>query len=170
MFKENDLVMYGQTGVCKIQEVTKLDWSAAEQDRLYYVLKPLYSDDAVYVPVDNDKVFMRKLMTRKQVDDLIDTMPSVQAEIFKARSIQQLSRYYQDAINSHESMDLIKLTKSIHMKKEAAIKKNRHLGQVDIRFMKYAESLLFGEFAAVLGIPIEDVTGYIENRIKGSKS
>ena len=39
-------------------------------------------------------------------------------------------------------------------------------GTVDERFMKRAEELLFGELAAALGIPREEVPRYIEARLE----
>lgn len=109
-------------------------------------------------------------MSRQEVLDLIDSMPEVESKVFKASSIQQLSRYYQAAIDSHECSELVRLTKSIHLKQEAADKNKKQLGQIDIRYMEHAEDLLFGEIAAVLDIPRDSVVEYIEKRIESKKS
>ena len=55
---------------------------------------------------------------------------------------------------------------SIDMKKIDAMKHNRHLGQIDKKFMKRAEDLLFGEFAAALNISREEVQSYIQTRLQ----
>ncbi len=165
MYKIGDLIMYGVRGVCRVKEITELDWSSAEQGRKYYVLEPLYKDDLIYVPIDNVKVFMRPVMSREEVLALIDSMPEIEADTRKARSIQQLARIYQAAIDSHESEDLVKLTKSIHLKKVAAEKQNKQLGQIDVRYMEHAENLLFSEIAAVLDIPRDSVKQFIEDRL-----
>ena len=169
MFAVGDLIVYGARGVCRVKDITTLDWNAAETDRKYYVLEPLFKDDVIYVPVDNKKVYMRPVMSEQEILDLIDHMPDVESEIYKARSIKQLSRYYQAAIDSHECADLIRLTKSIHKKKEAADAQNKQLGQIDVRYMNHAEDLLFGEIAAVLDIPRDKVVSFIEERIKENK-
>jgi CarD family transcriptional regulator len=165
MFEIGDLVMYGARGVCRVKEITELDWSSADQGRKYYVLDPLYKADVLYVPIDNDKVFMRHVMSREEVLALIDSMPDIEVDTRKARSIQQLARFYQAAIDSHECEDLVKLTKSIHRKKKAAEKQNKQLGQIDVRYMQHGEDLLFGEIAAVLEIPRESVVSYIDERL-----
>lgn len=169
MFAVGDLIVYGARGVCRVRDITTLDWSGADGEREYYVLEPLFKDDVIYVPVDNDKVYMRPVMSRQEVLDMIDHMPEVESEIYKASSIQQLSRYYQSAIDSHECADLIRLTKSIHMKKEAADAQNKLLGQIDVKYMNHAENLLFGEIAAVLDIPRDEVESFIDKRIKEKK-
>ncbi len=166
MYQIGDLIMYGARGACRVKEITELDWSSADNGREYYVLEPLYKDDVIYVPVDNTKVFMRPIMSEQEVLDLIDSMPEIESEIYKASSIQQLARFYQAAIDSHECRELVKLTKSIYLKKVAADKQNKQLGQIDIRYMTHAEDLLFGEIAAVLGIPRDKVVEYIDNRLK----
>lgn len=166
MFEIGDLIMYGVRGVCRVKDITKLDWDAADKKRDYYVLEPLFKSDTIYVPVDNDKVYMRPVMSEQEIYDLIDSMPEIESKIYKASSIQQLSRHYQAAIDSHDCSELVKLTKSIHLKEEAADKNNKQLGQIDVRYMSHAEDLLFGEIAAVLNIPREDVEEYIEKRIE----
>ena len=168
MFKQGDRIMYNDLGVCEITDITTVEWNQDDAGRLYYVLRPLYKDDMIYAPVDNDKIYMRPIMTKKEIHELIDMMPDVDAGNYEARSIQQLSREYRSAINTHESIDLIRLTKSIHMKMEKAIKNNKHVGQIDMRFMRHAEDILFGEIAAVLNIPRDDVESYIEDRIGSS--
>ena len=41
----------------------------------------------------------------------------------------------------------------------------RNFGQVDARFMKRAETLLYGELSVALGIPFEEVQPYLPSRI-----
>ena len=164
MFEVDDLIVYGGTGVCKVEAISEMDFGP--KDKLYYVLQPLYQNGTIYAPTDNEKVYMRLIMSPEQADELIDKMPHVESEVFKSSSIQQLSKHYQSVLDTHDSIELIRLTKSIHKKKEDAVKQNRHLGKIDKKFMKRAESLLFGEIAAALAIPIDEVQTYIAGRIR----
>ena len=58
MYKVDDLIMYGGTGVCKVEAITRPDFEEPDENRLYYVLQPLYQSGTIYAPIDNDKVFM----------------------------------------------------------------------------------------------------------------
>lgn len=165
MYEINDLIMYGSTGVCKVSDITTPEFAADDEDNLYYVLKPLYQSGVIYAPVNNEKVFMRPVITEAEAKDLIDNIPQIHTEIYKNSSMQQLTKYYQSILDTHRCSDLLKLTKSIHQKKVDAMKQNRHLGQIDKKFMKRAEDLLFGEFAAALNISREDVQSYIQERL-----
>jgi len=166
MYEIDDLIMYGSTGVCKVSDITNPGFSDADGDKLYYVLEPLYQSGVIYAPVDNEKVFMRHVISENEAKDLIDSIPEIHTEIYKNSSMQQLTKHYQSILDTHGCKELLTLTKSIYMKKMDAIKNNRHLGQIDKKFMKRAEDLLFGEFAAVLHISREEVERYIQNRLE----
>lgn len=164
MYEVDDLIMYGSTGVCRILDITTQEFN--NEDKLYYVLEPLYQSGVIYAPVDNEKVFMRPVISEEEAKNLIDTIPEIHTEIYRNSSMQQLTKYYQSIIDTHKCLDLLKLTKSIHQKKMDALAQNRHLGQIDKKFMKRAEDLLFGEFAAALQISKDDVQDYIQKRLE----
>jgi len=164
MYEVDDLIMYGSTGVCRILDITTQVFN--NEDKLYYVLEPLYQSGVIYAPVDNEKVFMRPVISEEEAKNLIDTIPEIHTEIYRNSSMQQLTKHYQSILDTHKCLDLLKLTKSIHQKKMDALAQNRHLGQIDKKFMKRAEELLFGEFAAALQISKDDVQEYIQKRLE----
>ena len=73
MYNIDDLIMYGTTGVCKVSDIRKSDFAGGDEDRLYYVLEPLYQSGVIYAPVDNQKVFMRAVISEDEAKDLIDS-------------------------------------------------------------------------------------------------
>ena len=165
MFQVGDLIVYGNTGVCLVSEITCGDLSGCGGERQFYVLKPLYQKCTISAPVDSDKVFMRPIISREEADRLIDTIPHRNVRAYHDPVLRQLTRYYEDKLRSHDCGELIDLTMSIRAKRELAAGQKRKLGSVDERFMKRAEELLFGEFAAALEIRPGDVPDYIRSRI-----
>ena len=164
MFEAGQLVIYGNAGVCNIREIRQ----NPADNRSYYVLDPLYQSCTISVPVDS-KVFIRPIMTCAEANALIDRIPDIPAEPCQNRSVQQLTEHYRLSLESHDCSELLRLTKSIYLKKQNAAQQNRKLGSVDERFMKRAEELLFGELAAALSIPLEKVTEYIGIRLEKAK-
>ncbi|MDR3365165.1 MAG: CarD family transcriptional regulator [Clostridiales Family XIII bacterium] len=161
MFEIGDHVVYGMTGVCRIAGVSTLpDHSNAEEDALFYVLAPIYEKITIYVPVDDVKTPMRKIMSVAEVEKLIDFIPQIRVRAYRENTIQELAKIYKEKIVAFDCTELIELTMSIYEKKQ-----NGKHGAVDKRFMKLAEDLLFGEFAVVLGIPKEGVQDFIERRV-----
>jgi CarD family transcriptional regulator len=166
MFHIGDLVVYGNSGVCEIQDITTLDIHNGDPERQYYIMKPLYQTYTVSTPVDNDQVLMRPIISRDEAERLIRSIPEIQAEAYYNESINQLSEHYKSIISTFDGEELIRLTMSIYSKNQMRVDKKLKPGAIDQRFMKRAEDLIFGEFAAALGIPKEDVPGYIAANIR----
>ena len=62
MFQKGDKIVYGQTGVCIVEDVVEKALIKNEK-KLYYLLKPLFQqNNVIYAPVDSDKVFMRHVI------------------------------------------------------------------------------------------------------------
>jgi CarD family transcriptional regulator len=55
---------------------------------------------------------------------------------------------------------------SIYKKRKIAIQNGKKMGQIDERFMKKAEDMLFGEFSVSLGMPRDEVEVYIKKRVR----
>lgn len=165
MFKIDDMVVYGNEGVCRIDDIRKVDLSGIDNNMLYYILNPIYAEGKViYAPVDT-KVLMRHVITSEMAKNLIDKLPEMKVEVFQNNSLRELNDYYKSLIQSNKCTDLFRLIRAVYMKEENLVKNKKKLGQTDRNYMKVAEELLHGEFAAALGIPKEEVRNYIKNRV-----
>ena len=149
MFQPGDLVVYGTTGVCRVEEITKPNLTGADRNRSYYLLKPLYQDGVIYTPAEGGKVPMRPVISAGEAEALIDLIPSIQAEACRAPTLQALAQHYQSAVRSHDCRDLVELMMSIYVKRQQA------------------ERLLYGELSIALDIPFEEVQPYIARRVEG---
>lgn len=166
-FCSGDLVVYGTTGVCRIEEICKPGLSGTDRNREYYLLKPLHQDGVIYAPVDHAKVPMRPVISAREAEELIDLIPTLHAEACRAPTLQALAQHYQSIVRNSDCKDLMELMMSIYTKRCQAEQQNRRLGMMDERYMKQAERLLYGEFSAALGIPYDDVQAYIAVRVEG---
>jgi CarD family transcriptional regulator len=91
VFKVNDYVMYGSTGVCKIIDISKekhISINSEETD--YYVLHPVFNDNIVIkIAVNNPNAPIRAILTKDEVLSLIKTMPE-QETIWKRLAMSSL--------------------------------------------------------------------------------
>ena len=167
MFQSGDLLVYGSTGVCEVLSVERREErvDGVRRERMYYQLKPTRQNGVIYTPVDNDKVSMRPVISREEAEALIDAIPSLHPTDCRAVTTQALTQHYQSSLRQHSCKSLMELTMAIHAKRRQAEAQNRRLGMVDERYMKQAEQLLFGELAAALEIPYEEVQPYIASRM-----
>lgn len=167
LFKTGDLIVYGQTGVCEVTDICEKQLTAGGEKRRYYKLRPLYSQNSViFTPIDNQKVFMRSIISKEDAERLIDLIPEIKASPFNRNTQRDITEHYEEMLKSHSCRALIELTMSIYQKKCEAAEKKRKIGSIDERFMKRAEDLLFGELAAALKIEPESVQSYISSRIE----
>ncbi len=160
MYEIGALILYGRTGVCRVEEVTE---NADEQ--VYYTLKPLYQTCSITIPANSEKVFTRPIISADEAHALIDRIPAMEAEPYYNRNLNQLREHYRTCIDTHSCEELIRLTKSLYLKRDEMAAARRKFGAVDERFMREAEELLFGEFAAALGMERENVQYYIAERL-----
>lgn len=165
MYQKDDLIIHPSAGVCKVTDTVMMAFSKGGEKQRYYVLQPLHENGTLYSPVDSDKVFLRPALTRDQAMELIDSIPDMDAQAFHSRSLQELSEHYRQALGSHDCADLVELIMSIWAKKQDVEENRRKLGQLDIRYMKQAEDMLYGELSAALEISPDEVKDYIAKRL-----
>lgn len=160
MFRAGDYIVYGSSGVCLVSAVGRTEHSPMDPDRLYYTLRPVYDTEIIYTPVDTG-VFMRDVMTSAEAEQLLRQIPEIPELSFDSReqrSPRLQSERYRSALQSHNCCELIGLIKTIRAKEQRT---GKELGQVDQRYLKQAETLLYGELAVALNIPRTDVPGHI---------
>ncbi len=164
MFDMGAYIIYGGEGVCVVEDIGCPNVSGANKDRLYYTLSPLYRTGKVFAPVDTP-VFMRPVISRQEAIDLIRAIPGVSGELYESMNLRFLTEHYQKAIQRYECIGLVKLIKDVVEKRRYAAEHGKKLGQIDERFMKRAEDMLYGELAVALDIDRGEVDGYVKNAL-----
>ena len=156
MFKVNDYIMYGMTGVCQVVDITKESFIDNLQKE-YYVLKYIYSNDPIIkIPIDNKKVPMRKILSKGEVTTLINSMPN--SETIWIDDDRKRNEEFKSILKTGDIENLVKLIRSIYLDKE--YKKSY---KVDEEIMQTAERLLNEEFATILNISPNEVATYIKS-------
>lgn len=160
MYQAGEFIVYGTSGVCRVEAVGKPPFDT-EKDKLYYTLTPVSGTETIYVPVDSS-VFTRPVISRAQAEQLIQTIPTIELDGFASHSMRMSSEHYQAVLQSHDCRELVQLIKTVSAKSRRS---GRRVSQVDQRYRKRAEDLLHGELAVALGIPLSEVQPYIAHTI-----
>ena len=63
MFAVGDQIIYGGMGVCVVEAIEQRRQPHSREEYSVYCLRPLYQKCSVTTPTDNDKVFMRPVIT-----------------------------------------------------------------------------------------------------------
>ena len=163
MFKVNDYIMYGMTGVCQVVDITKESFIDNLQKE-YYVLKYIYSNDTIIkIPTDNKKVPMRKILSKGEVTTLINSMPN--SETIWIDDDRKRNEEFKSILKTGDIENLVKLIRSIYLDKEYKKSIGKKSYKVDEEIMQMAERLLNEEFATILNISPNEVATYISSHI-----
>ena len=166
MYQAGDMIVYGNEGVCRVVSVGIPEISGVQKDRQYYTLEPQYCDGLIFAPVDTP-VHTRPVMTREEAEMLIDSMPEIETEqMNEHQNVRLLSEHYRELIRSCDRQDVARIIKEVRAKRIASQTRGGKISQVDERYMKRAEDLLYGELSISLGIPRDEVCEYITRRIE----
>lgn len=164
MYSVNEKIHYGGSGVCVIQEIATMRFGRTREK--YYVLKPVYQNSSViYVPVENEALVskMRPVLSREEVDRLIDGMPEIPTAWEEDPQARKAS--FDALLRSNECRSLIILIKTLHAQKKRRQADGKALHVSDETFLREAQRLLYDEFAGALEIQPTQVHAYIQSKL-----
>ena len=164
MYQVGDLVIYGGSGVCRVTGVGRPALSGLDRQRCYYTLSPLYGTETIYAPVDT-KVPMRPILSRAEAEKLIRALPGIRRLTIENGNLRLAARQYQEAFCPSDCVSLVRLMKAAYSKNSSARQSGKKPGQLDEKYRRRAETLLYGELAAALGITPDEVPQYIQHTL-----
>lgn len=164
MFAVNDYIVYGNHGVCKVENIGTVSLAMVDKNKVYYTLRPVYKNEAVvYAPVENPKSVIRPVLTREDADKLIEEIPSLDSVWIGNEKERELQ--YKAALRSCDCRELIRIIKTLYHRKMDRIKDGKKVTVVDERYFRQAEEQLYGELAFAMDMERSQVGEYLNARI-----
>lgn len=168
MFKIGDYVAHYKEGVCQVVEIGKISLSCSDNDKDYYTLKPIYDKGGtVYTPVENKKNQIRELITKEEAESLIRELDDI--ELLKVPDEKKREMLYKEALMKNQCREWIIIIKTSYERKKERLLKGKKVTHVDDRYLTIAERFLYGELAVALGIPREEVKGYLSSHASAAE-
>lgn len=164
-FGTGDLVIYGKTGICKIEEIA--DRTFYEEAREYYILKPVNNDKStIYAPVDSESTDnrMRRVLSVDETHDLIKGMPD-EPSIWINNESQRKERFKQ-IISGGNRRELVQLIKTLYLHRQNQKAAGKKLHAADEQYFKEAEDLLYNEISVVLNIQRSQIIPFIFQQVE----
>ena len=167
MFKVGDTIVYSDGKIYKITEKIEKDYGRGLQ--LYFVLKQneLYKEErntAVFAPFDKVQLESRELMSKKEVNHLIDSFPEITPiwiNDYKQRKI-----VFSEMAASKDPKNIATVVKSFYVRDQELKDTNKSLTITDKKMMDKLKSDLFIELSLVLNCDFDGVVKYIDKRLK----
>jgi CarD family transcriptional regulator len=164
MFNSGDHVVYGNNGVCIVENVGTVNLSGINKESQYYTLIPLYSRNSkVFAPVDNVKTVIRKVISKNEALDLLDNLISL--ELVEIDDYKKREEYYKKVIHDCECVELIRIIKTLYLNKQTRIAQGKKNTALDEKYLRLAQENLYGELAVALDIEKSGVIDVISKKV-----
>ena len=112
MFEKGEYVVYGSKGVCEITDISTINISGMNREKLYYFLRPVNDRDAkIFIPVDSDKIQMRRILTQEEAESLVDSIPRIGCLWIADEKQREYS--YRQAVNGCDCRDWVRILKTL---------------------------------------------------------
>lgn len=168
MFAIGEFIVYGNMGVCKVIETKKMAAPGTKNDRLYYTLEPVYDKGCrLFIPVDNQKVKMRPILTKREADALIGRIREI--DILLVNDEKNREEIYKEAIRTCSCEEWIRIIKTLYIRKKARLEAGKKVTSSDAKYMHLAEESLYGELSVVLGVPKDEMEEFISKRVENQQ-
>lgn len=166
MFEKGEYIIYGSNGVCEVQDY--MSAAGETDDRIYYVLVPMRSrGSTIFSPIDNQKVLMRKVMTKEEAKELLQGIPEYEDMVIPESRTQE--QQYKAILQSGNSIESLRLLMALYARKRKREAAGRRITAVDEKYLLLAKDCLVNELSIALNMDVDEVDRLLADRMKRSE-
>lgn len=165
MFELNDVLVYGNNGVCRIADIRKERFTAAKEE-MYYILSPVFgSQSKLYVPMKNIQL-VEKLRPVMYKDALTSMLSAAKQVNVKWNSDDRIrDEEFHSTVAKGLNTELLVLIKNILFHKIELKDKIKKLHASDERMLTLSEKIAGEEFAYVMGMDVSEAVAFLEKEL-----
>ncbi len=149
MYQIGELVQYGNSGVCRIEEIVQGVPGLQKDTRCYLLIPVSGRDGRIYSPVDSGKVKMRRILSSEEVKDLMGKAPQI--EELTIVNEKQCESIYKEELYSVDCYRWLGLLKTLYARRAARLEAGKKVTATDERYLKNVEERLKEELSIVIG-------------------
>lgn len=154
-----DYIIY-RRDVCKIIDIKKNHFNQMD----YYVLVPI-KDESLHidVPTNNRLGYIKELMSKDDVINLIENMPDINKIEDDDR---KLENRYKELLDDGTHESLVKIIKTTYFRNKKRIDNKKKISEKDKYYFDLAEHYLYNEISIVLNMSYEETKRYIIDKLE----
>ena len=162
MFQINDIVVYENGGVCRVEKIGTPDF--VKSGDVYYTLQPVFDHaGTIYVKVKNDRHVIRSVISKEEAKEYLDHVGEIKP--LYSDNDKQRDKDFKDALRSCELEQWFSMLKGIKKESDRRQADGKKLNMSDERNMQKVGKLLTTEYSAVLEISLDEARAMIEGVI-----
>ena len=168
MFQKGEFVIYGSKGVCEITDISTIDISGMNREKLYYFLRPVNDRDGkIFIPVDSDKLRMRRILTGEEARELVESIPQI--GYLGIEDEKQREACYRQAVNDCDCRQWVMVLKTLWKRNRERTARGKKETAMDKKYFRIAQDNLYTELAVSLKIGTDEVKEYIAGKIEAAQ-
>lgn len=168
MFKVGEVVSYGATGICTIEDIKLMSLSRAGTNKQeYYIMRPAAAPTCItYVPTSNEALTakMRRVYTKQQIDELIASIKGEEMEWIE--DTRRRADVFSQIVAKGISRELLELIACLYLQKQEKLSAGKKFCATDEKILSSAERIVSEEFSYALKIAPNEVSAYIADKLK----
>ena len=164
MFEIGTYVVYGNTGICRIEDITTLDIPGTDKERLYYVMSPIHEQGSRdYLPVDNTRVVLREVIAPKEALELIDRIPRIEELDIGNEKLREDK--YKEMARKSDCESWISIIKTVYLRRQERASQGKKITATDEQYYRLAVEHLYCELGFALDKNPDEIEQFITDRI-----
>ena len=104
---------------------------------------------------------MRSVISKEYAQGLVSRISEISSKLDVPVNVKEAGLYYKQILRTYECENLVRIIKYVFDKQRRLAALKRNMPAIEIKYMKMAEDMLYGELGFVLGIPPKEVKDYI---------
>ena len=156
MFQINDIVLYNQTDVCRVEDIQEMPFLDSQRIN-YYVLKPVYeespSNSKVYVPVSAGESRVCRAFSADELRQMLDSdgvaVPWIESSMLRKKE-------FTDILKRNHPRELIGLIRTICKRRNEKLRAGQKFSEMDEKMLSAAEKRLYPLFKYILDVDWND--------------
>ena len=163
MYQVGDYVVY-KWNVCKIVELRDNSMNGIAS----YSMRPIDDESLkIDIPVQNGEALLRKLMTKEEIEALIQKIPDLPILDVNQKTLET---DYRNLMKSGSHEDLITIIKTTYSRNQERMLNRKRPGDKDSFYLEQAENYLYHEIRMVLGISYEEAKQYVIDAVESLRT
>lgn len=152
MFQAGDYVIYGDSGLCQVEQIGVPDFDTFGSGKAYYFLRSQEDGSRIYTPVDT-RMPLRAPITREEAEALLSSLPQLDVKTPTGRDRKSIQQHYQELLRPHTCVSLAVTVKSIYARHHGV---PGRMSGAEESVLKKSEHQLCAELAAALSLSYDD--------------
>ena len=158
MMQKGDFVVHKSGKVCQIDAAETMDLTGSP--KMYFVLIPVRDKtERIYVPAESAEVLLRPAISREEAMELIKSIQSI--EPLQIQNERQREQEYRSAFYTQNYVNMVRIAKDLHRRKEHRIAIGKTLPSRDAQMMTMVEKAFEEGISVALGVAPEEVKDII---------